>query len=249
MKTFAWILWVGLGVAVSAGAVTNGLICTRAHNGVVQLNKSDEGLCSAVFVSPTKALTAAHCLRSVPGCGVTLWGSSPVSCKIRPEYLKLKADGSRDRIRVASEDIAVLTFAPRAVASAAVRQYFPPHRGKVEKGLPVFLAGYGDDSALPGLEMGSGKCRYGKNRVLEFSEDGKSLIYFRGVTIGRGNGVDVGVGSGDSGGALFSADYRLMGVINGSAADPDNALQHYWVALNLQRKGLRELVEAAIRAP
>lgn len=150
--------------------------------------------CTATFVSHNTMLTAAHCASDHPV--ITLPELSGVtSVKVYQYPSRFPSLGTIDD----ANDVAVVVF-PDNTAPA----YIQLATHEPTKGDAVTLVGYGSCTQFLGPRETMGRCR-GTNEIDEI--DAETMIVTRGST-------GVVLSKGDSGGPLFAAGNKIIGVAN-----------------------------------
>ncbi len=234
--------------------VTNGILSKPHEFKAVQLLITDQGNCSGTFISDSKFLTAAHCLKDVkevkvgePRLGSPLFGNKVIakaeSWVIHPLF-KTDADSPYD--------LAIVTFPKGTSPLGGVKI----RKEGVALAEGVMIVGFGNsvvDREAPNREMlqyGNGFKRYGTNKI-ESKEGG--LLRFLGVLSEKEAekknlkpGQRVLSAEGDSGGPMLNAKDEIVGV--SSAAEPiitsSGQILNYWsLYVDLSTASSREFLE------
>jgi len=165
--------------------------------------------CSAIFVSPTTALTAAHCADSA---------DSGVSTNQEIEYDHIKAKywvthptDKYHKYSLSALDLAVVIF-PVAVMFPN-RPHWHESIGTPGIGDSVIMVGYGVSDISDVIDfVSSGTKRYGTNVIKDVRA---GVIIIEGLPRKDGKtpiGINSATGKGDSGGPLFNAKGELIGI-------------------------------------
>lgn len=181
------------------------------------LINDDEFLCSAVWIAPKVALTAAHCLANKREGGLLVRGTSNKSTKVVVDA----TTDIRKKTRTDDEaalDLAVVYF-PKANAAATV----PIAKELPLLSQPVVMIGWGSsDPNAKELEEKSLKQLYGTNSIASRPLARALLRVSADFDKRTSDGTNASTLPGDSGSGLFDEDAAAVaGIVTGGGLTPD----------------------------
>lgn len=197
--------------------VTNGKVAAPGQfPQVVQIEVALGGFqtayCTGTFVSSTTLITAAHCAGVTAengvgsGAKITFAGKAAQSWITHPKSVA-------DPIKVGPLDLAVVIFPMPASPTSMVA---PVGKVALSSDAPVVIVGYGKTHVNQSDAVIENAVKhYGTTKVVKV---GGGEIYLKGLigpTPGAVAGTNVATAPGDSGGPLFDAGEKLVGVTSG----------------------------------